>query len=294
MKSLILILILSAATIAQELNCRVTVSFEALQTLNREKLNDFAQNIEAYMNKTKFTNENFTGDKIECTMNIYFTNATGETNYNAQLFIGSKRPIYRSPKDSPMLTIMDNGWNFSYEKGQGFYQNQSVYDPITSFLDFYAYLIIGYDLDSFEELNGTAYYSRALDIVNLGAASKFNTGWMRTTGSYSRRGLVEDLLNEKYRPFREAFFNYHYNGLDQFTTNKLEAQNNIVGFVHSLDGIRSQIDISSILIKTFFDAKYGEIIEYLRDYPNKQVFDILKKIDPPHSAKYDEAMRELD
>jgi hypothetical protein len=286
---LFFLLLLPAVNFAQELNCRVSVNFEALQILNREKLNDFAQNIESYMNKTKFTNENFSGEKIECTLDIYFTGASSETNYNAQLFIGSRRPVHRSPKDSPMFTILDNSWNFSYEKGQGFYQSQSVYDPITSFLDFYALVIIGYDLDSFEELNGTAYYSRAMDIVNIGASSKFSAGWLKTTGSYSRRGLVEDLLNEKYRSFREGFFNYHYNGIDLYTTNKEEAQDNIAGFVESMEKIK--IDISSTLIKTFFDAKYGEIIEYLRDYPNKEVFKTLKRIDPPHSAKYDEVMK---
>jgi hypothetical protein len=290
MKPLIfLLLFASASAFAQELNCRVNVNYEALQILNREKLSDFAQGIESYMNKTKFTNENYSGEKIDCTLDIYITNASSETNYNAQLFIGSRRPVHRSPKDSPMITIMDNAWNFNFEKGQGFYQNTSIYDPITSFLDFYALIIIGYDMDSFEELSGSAIYSRAMDIVNLGASSKFNSGWTKTTGSYSRRGLAEDLLNEKYRAFREAFFNYHYNGIDLFTTNKTEAQNNIAGFVYDLEKIR--IDISSTLIKTFFDGKFGEIIEYLKDYPNKDVFQILKKVDPPHTAKYDEAIR---
>jgi hypothetical protein len=46
-------------------------------------------------------------------------------------------------------------------------------------------------MNSLVELN---YYSRAMDIVNLGASSKFSSGWLKTTGSYSRRGLVEDLL----------------------------------------------------------------------------------------------------
>jgi hypothetical protein len=291
MKFLILFLCFAFTSVyAQELNCRVTVNYEALQILNREKLADFANQVESYLNKTKFTDENYSGLKIECTIEIYLTNASGETNYNAQMFIGSRRPVYKSQKDSPMLTILDNSWNFVYEKGQGLYQNTSVYDPITSFLDFYAYLIIGYDMDSFEQLSGTPYYSRAMDIVNIGASSRFTSGWSKTTGSYSRRGLAEDLLNERYRPFREGFFNYHYNGVDLYTTNKLEAQNNIAEFIFTLGKMGSKIDITSTLVKSFFDAKYGEIIDYMRDYPNKEVFTVLRKVDPPHAAKYDEAM----
>ncbi len=42
------------------------------------------------------------------------------------------------------------------------------------------------------------------------------------------------------------------------------------------------------MIRVFFDAKYGEFIELLRSYPDKIVFQKLKKIDPSHAAKYDE------
>lgn len=284
------LMLFTAAVFPQELNCKVTVDYEALPEVNREKLRDFAQIIEKYLNTTTFTNENFDGEKIECNLNIYFTGAPSDVSYNAQLFIGSSRPVYKSQKTSPMLTIMDNSWSFTYEKGQSIYQSQSVYDPITSFLDFYALVIIAYDMDSFEELSGTVYYSKAIDIVNLGSGSVFSSGWQKTTGSYSRRALVEDLLNEKYRPFREAFFNYHYNGIDLYTTKKPEAQNNIAALVNTLEQMKSKIDINSILIKTFFDAKHGEIIEYLSDYSDKSLFQKLKKIDPPHAAKYDEAL----
>jgi hypothetical protein len=288
---IVFIILLTAIIYPQEINCKVSINYEALPIQNREIMKDFAGLIESYINKTKFTSENFDGEKIECTFNIFFTSASGETNYNAQLFIGSQRPVYKSQKSSPMLTILDNNWSFFYERGQSLYQNQSVYDPITSFLDFYAYLVIGYDLDSFEEQGGTQYFSRAMDIVNLGAAGKYSAGWQKSTGTYSRRGLVEDLLNEKYRPFRESFFNYHFNGIDLYTTSKLEAQNNIAGLVNTLEQMRSKIDINSILIKTFFDAKHGEIIDYLKDYPNKDIFQILRKIDPQHAAKYDEAIK---
>jgi hypothetical protein len=291
MKILIAFLLFMVPSIlAQELVCKVTVNYEGLPVANREILRDFAQVIEDYMNKTKFTDENFDGERIECNMNIFFTSSS-ETNYNAQLFIGSQRPVYKSPKNSPMFTIMDNNWSFFYERGQSVYRNESVYDPITSFLDFYALLLIGYDTDSFEQLGGTPFYSKALDIVNLGAASKFSSSWQRATGTYSKRALVEDLLNEKYRPFRESFFSYHYNGIDMYTSDKLLAQKSIAGLVTTLENMRSKIDINSILIKTFFDAKHGEIIEYMRDYPDKDVFKILRKVDPPHAAKYDEAVR---
>ncbi|HAB51134.1 MAG: hypothetical protein A2315_02365 [Ignavibacteria bacterium RIFOXYB2_FULL_35_12] len=292
MKSLVFfILLITTAAHSQELNCKVTINFESIPVVNRELLSDFAQTIEDYLNKTRFTDK-WEGDKIECAFNIFFVGASSDINYSAQAVITSQRPIYNSAKNSLMLSINDAQWTFIYEKNQTLYATQSVFDPLTSFLDYYAYVIIGFDLDSYDELAGNPYFAKAFDIVNLGANSSSRTGWEKTSSSYSRRGLVEDLLNEKYRPFREAYFNYHYNGLDIFSDKKTLAVKNIIKLIDALEILRTKVDINSVLLKTFFDAKSGEIIENLKTYSDKSVFKKLRKIDPSHGLKYDEAAQD--
>jgi hypothetical protein len=292
MKSLVyFIILLSAVANSQELNCKVTINYESIPVGNREFLSNFAQTIEDYLNKTRFT-ESWEGDKIDCAFNIFFTGASSDVNYSAQAVIISQRPIYRSEKNSLMLSINDGQWSFIYEKNQILYPMQTIFDPLTSFLDFYAYIIIGFDFDSYDELAGNPFFTKAFDIVNLGANSNFRTGWEKSSSSYSRRGLVEDLLNDKYRPFREAYFNYHYNGLDLLQDKYPVAIKNIVKLVDVLEVLRTKVDINSVLLKVFFDAKSGEIIEILRTYPDKSVFEKLKKIDPSHALKYDEAAQE--
>ncbi len=291
MKYIIIFLFAASSVVySQELNCKVVVNFESLPVANRELLVNFAGFIEEYLNKTRFTTDNWEGDKIECTFNIFVTSAASEINYSAQLIVISQRPVYNSPKNSVMLLVNDNSWSFTYEKNQQMYPDMSQFDALRSMLDFYALVIIGYDLDSYGKLAGSQLYSKAFDIVNLGASNRA-VGWEKTSSSYSRRGLVEDLLNEKFRPFREAFFEYHYNGIDLFTQNKKAAHDKIVNLANLLESIRNKVDLNSVLIKTFFDAKHGEIIDYLKDYPDKNIFKVLKKIDPPHMAKYDEAMK---
>lgn len=286
---IVLFLAFFSAAKPQELNCRVTVNFESIPVVNRELLTNFVQNIEDYLNKTKFTDK-WDGDKIECAFSIFFSGASSEMNYTAQAVITSQRPIYNSSRNSLMLSINDAQWSFVYEKNQTLYPTQSVFDPLTSFLDFYAYVIIGFDLDSYEELLGNPYFTKAFDIVNLGANSGFRSGWEKSSSSYSRRGLVEDILNEKYRPFREAYFNYHYNGLDIISEKKSLAAKNITRLIDVLEELRSKVDINSVLIKTFFDAKSGEIIEILKNYSDdKSIFKKLRKIDPSRGLKYDEA-----
>lgn len=292
MKSLVFfILLIAAVTYSQELNCKVTVNFESIPVVNRELLSDFARTIEDYLNKTRFT-DNWEGDKIDCAFNIFFIGASSDINYSAQAVITSQRPIYKSAKNSLMLSINDAQWSFTYEKNQTLYSAQSVFDPLTSFLDYYAYVIIGFDMDSYEELAGNPFFTKAFDIVNLGANSSFRIGWEKSSSSFNRRGLVEDLLNEKYRPFREAYFNYHYNGLDLMSEKKSAAIKNIIKLVDVLEALRTKVDINSVLLKTFFDAKSGEIIENLKTYPDKSVFKKLRKIDPSRGLKYDEAAQE--
>ena len=293
MKTLFVILFLIPTLIfPQELNCTVNLSTGNIPISARDKLKDFAQKVQDYMNKTQFTNDPAyqNGAKIDCSMNIFVISASNDINYTAQVVVTSLRPIYKSQDNSLVLSINDNAWSFNYDPSQGFYRNQTVFDPITGFLDFYAYIIIGFDLDTWNKLGGSAYFSKASDIVSLGAVSSFSNGWTKGSGSYSRRGLVDDLLNDKFRPFRESIYDYYY-GIDVYSLNKQEGQNDIVKLVNVLKDLRTKMDLNTVLIKVFFDAKAGEIIDKLKTYSQKQeIFTALKKIDPSHAGKYDEAL----
>jgi hypothetical protein len=286
---LLIIVLFTFVGLAQELNCKVTVNMEKLQSAAKDPLVGFQKTLEDYLNKTKFTPDRWEGGKIECSMNILFQTADNP-NYTAQVIVSSQRPLYQSTQNSLMLNINDGSWRFTYQKDQSLNSNQSIYDPITSFLDYYAYVIIGLDADSYDKLGGTRYFSKALDLVNLGATSAFSDGWQNSSASYSRRGLVEDLVSEKYRSFREAFYEYHYNGLDIFTWNQNIAIKNMAKLVFAIDNIRAKNDINTVLMKVFFDSKNGEMAESFKVYPNRDIYKTLKKIDPAHTKKYDDAL----
>jgi hypothetical protein len=295
MKKILLIIFLSAQVyFAQELDCKVIVNYESLPVVNRELLAGFANVVEDYMNMTRFTDEDWAGPKIPCTFNIFFTGASSEVNYSAQVVVVSQRPIYNTINFSPMLTLNDNNWSFTYERGQSLYSNQSTFDPLTSFLDYYANIIIGYDMDSYYELGGSPYYSKAFNIVNLGSSGAYSSGWQASSStSYSRWNLVSDLQNEKYRPFREAFYNYHYNGLDIFLERQDIALEQIKNLVETLEEMRAKVNLNTVIIKAFFDAKNGEIADYLRHTNDPKIFETLKRIDPTHASRYDDAIKKM-
>src|SRR5574338_1821 len=287
---LFFILLPLSISFSQELNCTVTANYEGLSVENRELLVDFAGVIESYLNTTQFTGTQWKGQKIDCAFTVFFTGASNETDYSAQVVIVSTRPVFKSTRQSAMLTINDANWSFRYVQNQALYSNQSTFDPLTSFLDFYANIIIGFDWETWADLGGTPYFKKAFDILNLSVSSPYKKGWEQSSAAYSKWGLCQDLLNDKYRAFREAFFVYHY-GVDEIQIRKKDGQDKIVNLISVLEDMQKRTGINSVLIKQFFDTKNGEIVELLKDYPDVNVFLRLKKIDPSHSAKYDEMLK---
>ncbi|MDP2038435.1 MAG: DUF4835 family protein [Ignavibacteria bacterium] len=297
-KLIILILFVSvfnAANFAQELEASITTNMDQLSAASRDRLDSFVNQMQDYLNNNKYTGKPWEGEKIKCNFTIFFTGASDDVNYTAQLVVTSQRPIEGSRLNSLMLTIMDNAWSFRYEKGQAMYFNQSNFDGLTSFLDFYAYIIIGFDSDSYYELGGTDLFQKALDIAVKGASSKYGKGWALETAAFNRRALVDNLLNSKYQQFRTDYFNYHYNGLDLLNSKdakeRVVAIPNMVNLIKNLEKSKGSIDWRSVLFKVFFDAKAGEMSEYFRGRVDPALFTTLKKMDAPHTTKYDEALK---
>ncbi len=287
--TLVLLFALSGYSLAQELNAKVVINTEQLKTIGRDNLENFDKIVEDYLNNNKFTNEDWQSEQIECSFNLFFSSSDGNS-YSAQLIVNSTRNIYNSEAKSPMLRIQDNNVSFTYEKNQSMYFNPSEFDPLTSLLDYYAFVIIGLDMDSYQPLAGNEYFTKASDIAILGSNSAFSKGWALETSAFNKRGLVDDLLRSNFQQFRIDFYDYHYNGLDLMADDKEEAVKNIAKLVSNLDGIYDQISRMNLLLKVFFDTKHKEIFSNLKDYQDKSILKLLKKIDPTHVSTYEQGL----
>lgn len=270
---------------AQELSAKVTVNYEQLPNSAKENLADFQNAVEDYLNNSRFTDLDYQ-EKILCNFSFFFVSAQSDVQYSAQVVITSQRPIYNSQKNSLMLRIQDSKWDFEYEKNQTLYFNQTDFNSLTSFLDYYAYMIIAFDLDSYDNLGGSEYFNRALEITVLGGNSSYSKGWQLENSSYNRRKLVEEVTSATFQRFREDYFNYHYNGLDLMSENPKLARKNIALLVEHLDEIKDKIDPRSVLMKVFFDAKHRELADNLFEYDDPSIYDKLVRIDPAHLTYY--------
>ena len=252
---------------------------------SRDLLSNFGADIQTYINSNKWTSEDMGGAKIQCSITIFFVSITGDNSYSAQLFLGSQRPIYKSQKNTAMLRVFDDAWEFTYIKNQPIYRDETRFDPLTSFLNFYMYMVLGYDFDSYKPpLNGTANFQKAITIC--AQAPSAVKGWERSTTGYSKYSFVEELLNAKYEPIRAGMFTYHYKGLDYLTSKPEDAQKSIISFLQKVAEFKKSVNPRSIVVKAFFDTKYQELAEIFRNSQDKSTLQLLSTIDPAHESTY--------
>jgi hypothetical protein len=278
-------------TNAQELRCDVTVNTEALPSSVRDLLRDFEQDVERYVNGTRYSDEDFMGDQIACTFEIFLKSSPAENRYLAQVFIGSQRTVYAnnepSARTTSVLRIMDEKWEFIYVPGQRMRYDEFSSDPLTDFLDFYAYLIIGMDLESYETGSGNPSFRKALNICNAASSLQIGAGeYQFVAGAYSRFGMAEELTNPRYAPIREAMNMYHMDGLDELATNELSGLEAMLKAISTIDRVRQVQNPTSVLVKQFFNAKNREIADAFQNYPDPSVYTRLGEYDPEHLTVY--------
>src|SRR5438552_1785329 len=208
---------------AQELDPLVDVDLSKLNVDVRDRLSNFQNDITNYLTRTRFTDEAIVNDvrnkpyKIKCSFSFFFSGASGNDGYSAQVVISVQRNIYRTANYTALFRIKDDSWDFNYLKGQAFYHDDLKFNNLTSFLDYYADLIIGLDDDSWEIELGNKRFQKAQDIVNLALANRSTAGSGWTDNSSlkpSRSSYPNELLNSKYDSYRRGVWMYHFAGLD--------------------------------------------------------------------------------
>lgn len=280
--------------IAQELDPTVDVNLQNISSDVKDRLAYFKQDVTDYLTKTRFTDEDIVNDvkgkpyKIKCSFQFFFTASTGFDSYEAQAVVIAQRYIYKTQNYSTILKIKDENWSFNYTRGQGMYHDDQRFNALSSFLDYYAYLIIGTDDDSWEPELGNKRFQKAQDVVNLAAANNVTKGWTDITSTKATRSSYpQELLNSKYDNFRKAFWIYHFSGIDSLQYGKQQALERIAQAIDMIGKIKKS-EVRSFTIRAFFDAKYQEIAQVLVDYYDKMIYRRLDDIDPDHVSTYDE------
>lgn len=275
---------------AQEFNCQVTVNDRQISGSAYDYVSELARDLERYINENRWTEDRFEEhERIRCQMQIVLTSANEQFDYSAEVFFSVRRPIYNTLQETSAVILSDNNWQFSYPRNRNLVKDELQFDNLTSFVDFYLYVILGYDYDSFSELGGSSYYNQAQDIFELGRNNNA-PGWGRSIGSQRNRfGLINGLTNPSYREFRRAIYRYHRMGLDQFTMNTDDSINEVLESIRMIRD-NKRLASNNYLFDIFFDTKYNEIVALLQtaDIQTRlEAYNLLRETDPSHSSAYE-------
>jgi len=284
--SLVAALLWLGSPAVAQIEAHVTMNVDQLPSSARDPLQNFAADVERYINSNKWTSEDIGNEKIQVSITIAFTSYTSPNTYDAQFFLGSSRPVFKSQKSTAMLRLFDDSWEFQYTKSQAFYRDETRFDPLMSFINFYMYLVLGYDFDSYSPpLSGTPFFQKAIAIC--AQAPSGTKGWDRNTSSaYSKYSFIEELLNTRYEPIREGMYMYNYKGIDYLTVKPELGYKNIIKFIQDVADFKRSVDPRSTVVKIFFDAKYQELADIFRNYQDPSILQLLSNVDPSHESIY--------
>ena len=224
-RRLLLLLVAMLATAsqasAQELQAKVTINRNQIQGTDASVFESLQQTLEQFINDRQWTNLQFQkNERIVCNFNITVTKYNQDDNaFTCTALIQANRPVYNSSYTSTLYNNKDNDFNFQFSQFDQLEFNEEVIDnQLTALVAYYAFLIIGLDLDSFAPMGGEDVLQRCMNLAN-NAQNLNYPGWKAFDNDCNRYAIISDYLDVAMQPFRQLQYNYYRQGLDEMANN---------------------------------------------------------------------------
>lgn len=274
---------------AQELNCAVEVNSQQVEGTNKNVFNALQEAISTYMNETKFSNAIFSpNEKIECRLFLTVKEYTDD-RIKGELQLQLSRPVYNSTYTTTLFNFRDTKVEFGYREGDPLIFNENtVENNLTAILDYYAYLFLAIDFDSFSPKGGQPFYDRAQSVVQQ-AQSIGEVGWRTFEDTKNRAAVLSSYTDTNTAGIRNLLYNYHRKGLDEMVTSPDKGRAVITESLKELKTIADNSPMS-VALSLFRDSKLDELVNIYSKAPSAEretAYDILQPIYPTESERLD-------
>lgn len=266
----------------QELNCVVEINSDQVQGSNKSVFETLQGAINDYMNTTQFSPAQFaTNEKIECRM--FFTiKEVNDNTMTGDLQVQSTRPVFNSSYTTTLLNFKDSKIEFTYQEGEPLIHNLSAMESqLTAILNFYAYLFLAIDFDSFSPRGGEQFWDMIATIVQQ-AQSSGESGWRQFEDTKNRSAVLSAYTDQATSGLRDLLYEYHRNGLDQMSVSPDKGRANITKALPVLSTVYSSNPMS-VGLSMFKDSKLDELVNIYSKASQTErdnVYNILKEIYP--------------
>ena len=206
---------------AQELEARITINHSKVQGTDVSVFENLKQTLEQFVNERQWTALQFQqNERIQCNFSITVDKyVQADNRFECTAIIQANRPVYNSAYTSTIYNNTDKNFQFTFAQfDQLNFDDETVDNQLTALFAYYAYLIIGLNLDTFAPMGGTDILQRCMYLVNNAQDLGF-PGWKSFEDSRNRFAIINDYLDEAMKPFRQLQYDYYRKGLDEMANN---------------------------------------------------------------------------
>ena len=277
---------------SQELQVKISINSSLVEGSDKSVFENLQQTLEQWMNDKQWTELQFQkNERISCSFNITVNKYDkGNNRFECTAMIQANRPVYNSAYTSTLYNNKDGEFNFDFAQFDQLNFNEEMIDnQLTALMAYYAYLIIGLDLDSFGPLAGTEVLQRCMNLTNNAQDLGF-TGWKAFEDSRNRFALINDYLDEAMKPFRQMQYDYYRKGLDEMANNAERGRTNVSEALELLKQAHQDKPLS-LLPQIWTDYKRDELANIYKGKGTQKekeaVYDLLFNINAAQSNSWE-------
>jgi len=248
---------------AQELDARVTVNHQQIQGTSVSVFEKLESSLTEFLNDRQWTNMQYQrNERIRCNFNITVSKyVESENRFECTLVVQSSRPVFNSTYTTTVFSTQDKNFFFTFQEFDKLEFRPDVIDnDLTALVAYYAYLIIGWDLDTMSPNGGTEILRMAQTVTNN--AQNLTTsmkGWKAFEDGKNRYAIINDYLDSGMDDFRKMQYKYHREGLDVMAENVERGRAAVSDAIGLLKQAKSNKPMS-MLPQIFTEIKRDELV----------------------------------
>lgn len=269
---------------AQELNCTVEVNAQKIEGGSKSVFQTLQEAMTEYMNETRFSNATFSNnEKIDCRLFLTVSEYTDD-RITGDLQVQLSRPVYNSTYTTTLFNFKDNRISFEYREGEPLIFNATTIDNnLTAILNYYAYLFLALDFDSFSPMGGEPFYEKAATVVQA-AQSLGEIGWKAFEDPKNRSGVLTSFTSPSTSSYRQMLYDYHRKGLDEMVTSPDKGRASITSSLNAIESVY-KADAMSAALSIFRDSKLDELVNVYSKAPQTEREMVYKLLQPIYPAE---------
>lgn len=271
----------------QELKCTVEVNSQKIEGTNKSVFESLQTSISDYLNENRFSTATFSpAERLEC--RFYLTvNEYENDRIKGDIQIQLSRPVYNSSYTTTLFNFKDSKVEFDYKDGDPLIYNENqVQNNLTAILDYYAYLLLGIDFDSFSPNGGAQFFEKAQSVVQS-AQSGGEIGWKAFEDTKNRAAVLSVFTEPNTSSIHNVLYQYHRKGLDEMMTSTDKGRAAINETLKDIQTIYKNAPMS-VALSIFRDSKLDELVNLYSKAPSTEredAYNILQPIYPTETER---------